>query len=79
MKRHVRIDIGRSWLRADEAARLSPGSELLLDVTCGADAEVYADGVRVARGDLAAVDGTYAVRVTEILRAPAGAVTEESR
>ena len=71
MTRRVRIDIGRSWLRADEASRLSVGSELLLETGAGGEAEVYADGVRVARGELAAMDGKYAVRVTEIVRGAA--------
>jgi len=77
MNRPVRIDVGRSWLRAEEAARLSPGSELLLEPADGAEAELHADGRRIARGELAAVDGMYAVRVTQIV---GGAdATEESR
>jgi len=64
MTRQVRVEIGRAWLAGDEAARLAPGSRLRLDES--AEAEVYADAVRIARGELAAVDGMFAVKVTEL-------------
>jgi flagellar motor switch/type III secretory pathway protein FliN len=66
MTRQVRLDVGRAWLGADEAAVLGPGSELLLERPAGGEAEIYADAVRIATGTLAAIDGKFCVKVSEV-------------
>jgi flagellar motor switch/type III secretory pathway protein FliN len=66
MKRRLRVELGHAWLAAGDASRLGPGSEIaLLDAAAG-EAEIHGDGRRVARGELAAMDGCYCVRVCEM-------------
>jgi flagellar motor switch/type III secretory pathway protein FliN len=66
MKRQLRVELGHAWLVAEDAARLGPGSDIaLLDAAAG-EAAIHADGLRVARGELAVMDGCYCVRICEV-------------
>ena len=66
MKRQVRVELGHAWLVAEDAARLGPGSDIELLDAAGGEAEIHADGRRIARGELAAMDGCYCVRICEV-------------
>jgi len=68
MKRRIRVELGHAWLPAEEAGRLAPGSEITLGVPAGCDAEIVADGRRIARGELTEADGCYCVRADEVMR-----------
>ena len=66
MKRRLRVELGHAWLMAEDAARLGPGSDIeLLDAAAG-EAEIHADGRRVARGELAVMDDCYCVGICEV-------------
>jgi len=68
MKRRLRVELGHAWLRAEDAARFGPGSEITLGAPAGCDAEIFADGRRIARGELAETDGCYCVGIDEVMR-----------
>jgi flagellar motor switch/type III secretory pathway protein FliN len=77
MKCRLRVELGHAWLAAADAARLGPGSEIvLLDAGAG-EAEIHAGGRRVARGELAAMDGCYCVRVCEVASGSSDAATRQ--
>ena len=66
MKRQLRVELGHAWLLAGDAARLGPCSDIaLLDAAAG-EAQIHADGRRVARGELAVMDDCYCVRICEV-------------
>ncbi len=68
MKRRIRVELGHAWLPAEEAARFAPGSEIVLSEPADCDADIVADGRRIARGELVVTDGCYCVRVGEVMR-----------
>lgn len=68
MKRRLRVELGHAWLPAEDAARFGPGSEIALDEPAGCDAEIVADGRRIARGELTVTDGCFCVRADEVMR-----------
>jgi len=68
MKRRIRVELGHAWLPAEEAARLAPGSEITLGAAADCEAEIVADGRRIARGELIVADGGYCVRTDEVMR-----------
>lgn len=66
MKSQLRVELGHAWLLAGDAAGLGPGSEItLLDAAAG-EAQIHADGRRVARGELAVMDDCFCVRICEV-------------
>ena len=66
----LRVELGRKWLAADQAASLRPGSALALDAGAEDLVDLYVGGRLLAKGVLLAVDGKIGVRVKQIL-APA--------
>lgn len=54
-------------MNRDEAQRLSPGQFVPLDEPADWPVEIYAGGRLVARGELLTLDGTFCVRVTEVI------------
>ncbi len=61
----LRIELGRTRLRMDEACNLRSGSVIPLDNLAGESVGVYAGRRRVARGELLVYDGKIAVRLVE--------------
>ena len=62
----LRIELGRTRLRMDEACNLRSGSVIPLDNLAGEPVGVYAGRRRVARGELLVYDGKIAVRLVEV-------------
>jgi len=63
----VRLELGRTRLRAAEAERLEAGAVVPLDDAAHDPVNVYANGRLVARGDLVVLDNRFGVRVTELV------------
>jgi flagellar motor switch protein FliN/FliY len=63
---HVRIELGRTSLDADKAARLAGGSVVQLDELAHDPVSIYADGSLVARGEILVLDSRLCVRITEL-------------
>ena len=61
----LRIELGRTRLRMDEACNLRSGSVIPLDNLAGESVGVYAGRRRVARGERLVYDGKIAVRLVE--------------
>lgn len=62
----LRIELGRTRLRMDEAHNLRSGSVIPLDNMAGEPVDVFAGRRRVARGELLVYDGKIAVRLVEV-------------
>ncbi len=67
----VRVELGRRLLAVVDAAELGPGGLVELDDLAEGSMDVYADGRLCARGRAVVVDGKLAVRIEEVLPAPA--------
>jgi flagellar motor switch protein FliN/FliY len=63
----VQIELGRCQVSAEELDGLGAGSVVALDKGVGEPVEVFCDGRLVARGEVVELDGTFAVRITELL------------
>ena len=64
----VTVEVGRRRLPLSELARLGPGSLVVLDREAHEPADVLVNGKVVARGEIVMIDGSYGVRVTQVLR-----------
>jgi flagellar motor switch protein FliN/FliY len=65
----LRIELGRARIRCDASADLRTGSVVPLDNAASDSVAIYADGQKIARGELLAIDGKLAVRVVEVIAA----------
>ena len=63
----LRIELGRTHIRRDEARGLRTGSVIPLDNAAGDPVDLYAGGQLIARGEVLVLQGTLAVRVVERL------------
>jgi flagellar motor switch protein FliN/FliY len=63
----VTVEIGRKRVTLAELARLGPGALLVLEREAHEPADILVNGKVVARGEVVTVDGSYGVRVTEVL------------
>lgn len=61
----LRIELGRTDIRAADVNRLACGSVVRLDESVEHPISVYADNQLVARGELLVLDDRYALRITE--------------
>jgi flagellar motor switch/type III secretory pathway protein FliN len=84
MNMTLRIDFGRTRLRADEVARLRIGSVVALNELTTGPVELYAGGRLIAYGEAVEVGGRLAVRVVQLagsqeenLRRACGALARE--
>ena len=68
----VTVELGRTRLSVRELLALSPGDVLELDRAAGSPADLLVNGRLIARGEVVVVDEDFALRVTEIVPAPAG-------
>ena len=64
----VAVEVGRRRLPLAELARLGPGSLVVLDREAHEPADILVNGKIVARGEIVMIDGSYGVRVTQVLR-----------
>ena len=65
----VTAELGRVSMPIGELVRLGEGSVIELERSVNEPVDIMAQGVQLARGDIVAVDGRYAVRITEVLQA----------
>jgi flagellar motor switch/type III secretory pathway protein FliN len=72
MQRELRIELGRVWMAADDAAGLDVGSQVELDSLADEAVTMRCAGRPVATGVLAVMDDRLCVRVLETARAVAG-------
>jgi flagellar motor switch/type III secretory pathway protein FliN len=66
----LRIEVGRAWLRAEDAGELGVGSRVELDCAADEGVEVFSGARRIARGTPAVLDGKLCVQVSHV---PGGA------
>jgi len=64
--RHVRIELGKTWLDGVRASRLVAGSVIELDCPADGDVEILVDGRRVAVGRVTATGGKLGVWIREV-------------
>jgi flagellar motor switch protein FliN/FliY len=63
----VTVNLGKTDVPFKRLLQLGPGSVLQLDKTVGEPAELYVQDIAFATGDIVVVDGSFAVRIKEIL------------
>jgi len=63
----VTVNLGKTDVPFRRLLQLGPGSVLQLDKTIGEPAELYVQDINFATGDIVVVDGSFAVRIKEIL------------
>lgn len=61
------VVLGRCHLHHQEAARIMGGQLVPLEEPADWPVEVFADGRLVARGELLTLDGSFCVRVVEVV------------
>jgi flagellar motor switch protein FliN len=63
----VSVSFGSTRVRMRQLLGLTPGSVVELDQSLGANVEIRVNDCLIARGEVVAVEGNYAVRVLEIV------------
>ena len=63
----LRIELGRTQIRRDEALKLRTGAVIPLDGAANEPVSLLAGGRLVARGELLVLDGKLGVRVVEVV------------
>ena len=69
MRKELRIQLGRSWLAADDVAALGVGVEIRLDGSDEEPVSVCLGARPLARGTMAVMDGMLCVRIVEVAAA----------
>ena len=64
----ITAELGRVNMPIGELVRLGEGSVIELHRGVNEAVDILAQGVPLAKGDIVAVDGRYAVRITEIVQ-----------
>lgn len=64
---NVRIELGRARLPAERAAELVQGSVVTLESLIDEPVDVVVDGRLVARGEVLVLEGSFCIRITELL------------
>jgi flagellar motor switch protein FliN/FliY len=62
----VAVELGRVAMPIGDLVRLGEGSVIELQRGVSEPVDIMAQGVQLARGDIVAVDGRYAVRISEV-------------
>lgn len=65
---NVTAELGRTSMRLSDLMRLGIGSVVELGRLVDQPIEIFAQGVRLGRGDVVTVNDQYAVRITELER-----------
>lgn len=60
------VEIGRTTMTIRETLAIGPGSVIALDRLAGEPVDLLANGKRIARGEVVAVDEEFGFRVTEV-------------
>ena len=60
------VEIGRTTMTIRETLAIGPGSVITLDRLAGEPVDLLANGKRIARGEVVAVDEEFGFRVTEV-------------
>ena len=66
------VEIGRTTMTIRETLAIGPGSVITLDRLAGEAVDLLANGKRIARGEVVAVDEEFGFRVTEVTGSAAG-------
>jgi flagellar motor switch protein FliN/FliY len=61
------IELGRAHVPHDQAAALGQGSVVTLDAMVDQAVDIKAGGRLIARGEVLELDGSFCVRVTELV------------
>ena len=67
MHKELRVELGRTWVRAEDVARLDVGGVIELDTLSDEVVDVLVDGRLIARGTPAVLDGQLCVRIWEVI------------
>jgi flagellar motor switch protein FliN/FliY len=65
------VELGACQLPMRDVLQLNPGSVVKLDKAAQAPVDLYANGKRIARGEVVVVDDVYGIKITELLGATA--------
>ncbi len=65
------VEVGSVQMKLADLLALGAGSVVELDRQADDQLDVFANGTLIARGEIVAVDGRYALRVTDIVSPPA--------
>jgi flagellar motor switch protein FliN/FliY len=68
----VTVEVGRTRMTLAELVRLGSGSLVTLDRESHEPADILVNGKIVARGEIVTLDGSYGVRIVEVLSGGAG-------
>ena len=63
------VEIGRTTMTIRDTLAIGPGSVITLDRLAGEPVDLLANGRRIARGEVVAVDEEFGFRVTEVVSA----------
>jgi flagellar motor switch protein FliN/FliY len=63
----ARLELGRARLPVRELLDLGPGAVVELDRRVGDPADLFVNDRLVARGEIVVADGSFALRITEVL------------
>jgi flagellar motor switch protein FliN len=64
----LRVELGRAHLPPEDAGLLAPGSVVSLDTLVDQPVDIVIEGRLVARGEVLVMDGSFCVRVTELVK-----------
>jgi flagellar motor switch protein FliN/FliY len=62
----ISVEIGRTRMPIRDLVDLAPGAVVELAKLAGEPADVYANGRRIASGEIVVVDENFGVRITEV-------------
>ncbi len=65
LKAHIEVVYGKTKLNLKELAALKEGSLIPLDDLCDDLVEVYVNGIKVGRGEVVTVDGSFGVKIVD--------------
>lgn len=63
----ARLELGRARLPVRDLLKLGPGAVVELDRRVGDPVDLYVNDRLVARGEIVVAEGSFALRVTEVL------------
>jgi flagellar motor switch protein FliN/FliY len=65
----ISVEIGRTRMPIRDIVDIAPGAVVELSKLAGEPADVYANGRRIASGEIVVVDENFGVRITEVASA----------
>jgi flagellar motor switch protein FliN/FliY len=63
----MRVEVGRTNVSADETLKLKEGSVIRLEKLAGEPLDLFLRDTQFARGEVAVVDGSFRLRITDII------------